>query len=53
MLDWLKQNAEQARSKLAAEASKFKNRTFMEAVVSGCAEVWEAGGWKARALNGF
>jgi len=25
MLDWLKQNAEQARSKLTAEVSKFKN----------------------------
>ena len=44
MLDWLKQNAEQARSKLAAEASKFKNRTFMEAVVSGCALVAAADG---------
>lgn len=39
MLNWLKQNAEQARSKLTAEASKFKNRTFMEAVVNGCALV--------------
>jgi len=44
MLDWLKQNAEQARSKLTAEVSKFKNRAFMEAVVSGCALVAAADG---------
>lgn len=44
MLNWLKQNAEQARSKLAAEASKFKNRSFMEAVVNGCALVAAADG---------
>lgn len=44
MLDWLKQNAEQARSKLTAEASKFKNRAFMEAVVNGCALVAAADG---------
>ncbi|MBQ0832411.1 tellurite resistance TerB family protein [Marinobacter sp.] len=44
MLNWLKQNAEQARSKLTAEASKFKNRSFMEAVVSGCALVAAADG---------
>ncbi|MFT4782464.1 MAG: tellurite resistance protein TerB [Paracoccaceae bacterium] len=44
MLGWLKQNTEQARSKLTAEVSKFKNRTFMEAVVSGCALVAAADG---------
>ncbi|SOB76238.1 tellurite resistance protein TerB [Marinobacter sp. LV10R510-11A] len=44
MFNWLKQNAEQARSKLTAEASKFKNRSFMEAVVSGCALVAAADG---------
>ncbi|MFT5894052.1 MAG: tellurite resistance protein TerB [bacterium] len=44
MLSWLKQNAEQARSKLTAEASKFKNRAFMEAVVNGCALVAAADG---------
>lgn len=44
MLNWLKQNAEQARTKLTAEASKFKNRAFMEAVVSGCALVAAADG---------
>ena len=44
MLNWLKQNAEQARSKLTAEASKFKNRAFMEAVVNGCALVAAADG---------
>lgn len=44
MFDWLKQNVEQARSKLTAEASKFKNRSFMEAVVNGCALVAAADG---------
>lgn len=44
MLNWLKQNAEEARSKLTAEASKFKNRAFMEAVVNGCALVAAADG---------
>jgi tellurite resistance protein TerB len=44
MLSWLKQNAEQARSMLTAEASKFKNRAFMEAVVNGCALVAAADG---------
>jgi tellurite resistance protein TerB len=44
MIDWLKQNVEQARSKLTAEASKFKNRSFMEAVVNGCALVAAADG---------
>lgn len=44
MLGWLKQNAEQARGLLTAEASKFKNRAFMEAVVNGCALVAAADG---------
>jgi len=44
MLNWLKQNAEQARGKLTAEAAKFKNRGFMEAVVNGCALVAAADG---------
>ncbi len=44
MLNWLKENAAQARSKLTAEASKFKNRAFMEAVVNGCALVAAADG---------
>lgn len=44
MLNWLKQNTEQARAKMAAEVSKFKNRSFMEAVVSGCALVAAADG---------
>lgn len=44
MLNWLKQNAEQARATLSAEASKFKNRGFMEAVVNGCALVAAADG---------
>lgn len=44
MLNWLKQNAEAARDKLTAEASKFKNRSFMEAVVNGCALVAAADG---------
>ena len=44
MLNWLKENAAQARSKLTAEASKFKNKAFMEAVVNGCALVAAADG---------
>lgn len=44
MFNRLKQSAEQARSKLATEASKFKNRTFMEAVVNGCVLVAAADG---------
>ena len=44
MLEWLKTNATAARDKLSAEVSKFKNREFMEAVVSGCALVAAADG---------
>ena len=44
MLEWLKTNASAARDKLSAEVSKFKNREFMEAVVSGCALVAAADG---------
>lgn len=44
MLDWLKKNAETARAALTAEIGKYKNRSFMEAVVSGCALVSAADG---------
>ena len=44
MLSWLKENAQKAREGLTAEMSKFKNRSFMEAVVSGCALVAAADG---------
>ena len=44
MLSWLKTNVESARQSLAAEASKFKNRDFMEAVVAGCAMMAHADG---------
>ena len=44
MLEWLKTNATAARDKLSAEVSQFKNREFMEAVVSGCALVAAADG---------
>jgi tellurite resistance protein TerB len=44
MFNRLKQTAEQARSKLSMEASRFKNRTFMEAVVNGCVLVAAADG---------
>jgi len=44
MFNRLKQTAEQARSKLSIEASRFKNRTFMEAVVNGCVLVAAADG---------
>ena len=44
MLNWLKENTTNARAKMSAEVSKFKNRNFMEAVVSGCALVAAADG---------
>ncbi|MBD0865773.1 MAG: tellurite resistance TerB family protein [Rhodobacteraceae bacterium] len=44
MLNWLKQNTANARARMAAEVVKFKNRTFMEAVVTGCALVAAADG---------
>ncbi len=44
MLNWLKDSANKTRDRLTAEASKFKNRSFMEAVVSGCALVAAADG---------
>ena len=37
MLAWLKENTANARAKLTAEVSKFKNKDFMEAVIAGCA----------------
>ncbi|MBC6437343.1 MAG: tellurite resistance TerB family protein [Rhodobacteraceae bacterium] len=44
MLNWLKENTTTARARITAEVAKFKNRTFMEAVVSGCALVAAADG---------
>ena len=44
MLEWLKKNTADARARMAAEVFKFKNRAFMEAVVSGCALVSAADG---------
>ncbi|MBC6443565.1 MAG: tellurite resistance TerB family protein [Rhodobacteraceae bacterium] len=44
MLNWLKENTATARARMTAEVAKFKNRTFMEAVVSGCALVAAADG---------
>lgn len=44
MLDWLKTNAMAAREKLTTEVGKFKNKEFMEAIVSGCALVAAADG---------
>ena len=43
-LNWLKENVTKARENLTAEVAKFKNRPFMEAVVSGCALVAAADG---------
>ncbi|WP_085918274.1 tellurite resistance TerB family protein [Halomonas sp. CSM-2] len=43
-LNWLKENITKARENLAVEVAKFKNRDFMEAVVSGCALVAAADG---------
>jgi tellurite resistance protein TerB len=44
MLNWLKDKGNEARSRLSAEVSKFKNRTFMEATVAACAMVAAADG---------
>lgn len=44
MLAWLKSSTADARAKLSAEVSKYKNRTFMEAVVAGCALLAAADG---------
>ncbi|QEW06410.1 tellurite resistance TerB family protein [Nitrincola iocasae] len=43
-MNWLKENIAKARANLTAEVSKFKNKDFMEAVVSGCALVAAADG---------
>ncbi|WP_349368105.1 tellurite resistance TerB family protein [Salinarimonas sp.] len=44
VLDWLKTNVAKAREALQTEVGRFKNREFMEAVVSGCALVAAADG---------
>ena len=44
MLNWLKDKSNEARTRLTAEVSKFKNRTFMEATVAACALVAAADG---------
>lgn len=43
-MKWLRENTANVRAKMAAEVSKFKNKAFMEAVVSGCALVAAADG---------
>ncbi|SDJ54163.1 tellurite resistance TerB family protein [Salipiger marinus] len=43
-MNWLKENTAIVRAKMAAEVSKFKNKAFMEAAVSGCALVAAADG---------
>lgn len=43
-MNWLRENVTKARAGLTAEMAKFKNRTFMEALVSGCALVAAADG---------
>lgn len=44
MLNWLKDKGLEARGRLTAEVSKFRNRSFMEAVVAACAMVAAADG---------
>lgn len=44
MLNWLKDKGNEARTRLTAEVSRFKNRTFMEATVAACAMVAAADG---------
>jgi tellurite resistance protein TerB len=44
MFNWLKDKGNEARTRLTAEVSKFKNKTFMEATVAACAMVAAADG---------
>jgi tellurite resistance protein TerB len=44
MLNWLRDKGNEARARLTAEVSKFKNRAFMEATVASCALVAAADG---------
>lgn len=44
MLNWLKTNTKIARDKLTTEVTKFRNKDFMEAIVSGCGLVAAADG---------
>ncbi|MBW3243642.1 tellurite resistance TerB family protein [Epibacterium sp. DP7N7-1] len=44
MLNWLKSTTASARATLAAEASKFRNREFMQAIVAACALMAAADG---------
>ena len=44
MLNWMKDKGNEMRSRLTAEVSKFRNRTFMEATVAACALVAAADG---------
>lgn len=37
MLEWLKKNTEKAREGIASEVTKYRNKDFMIAIVSGCA----------------
>lgn len=44
MLGWLKENVAKARETLTTEVTKFKNRTFMEAIANACALIAAADG---------
>lgn len=44
MMEWLSEMIEAGRNALATQVGRFKNREFMEAVVSGCAMVAAADG---------
>lgn len=44
MLSWIKEKGNEARARLNAEVSKFRNKTFMEATVAACALVAAADG---------
>lgn len=44
MLSWIKDKTQAARATLTAEASKFRHRDFMEAVVAACAVIAYADG---------
>ncbi len=44
MLSWIKDKGNEARARLNAEVSKFRNKAFMEATVAACALVAAADG---------
>ncbi len=44
-LEWLKQRYTEVSANLKSEVTKLRNKSFLEAVVAGCALVANADGW--------